>query len=220
MKIICPLCGLVPLHNVTIYNDGLRKQKSSLSPILPTCNVCVSEVEVKSDTRGVKILLLNGTCGSGKSSTAEELVKSHGFAAIDGDNAMRIVESKLGERRVGFESPEFLEEITKEIDILSAVGRKIVISTVVEKEIQQYKNIFESKGMDYRIILLKPSYEVAVKRTQTRTCFTSVTPEVWVRHFYDALNCEGVDVFDNSDLSVEQSAVEILQLAFGRNFSV
>jgi len=211
MKITCLTCGPVPLHSVTIYNDGLRKQKFSLSPILPTCNACGLEVEVKGNTQGVKILLLNGTCGSGKSSTAEELVKSHGFVAIDGDNAMRVVESKLGGRRVGFESPEFLGEISKEIDILSAVGRKIVISTVVEKEIQQYKDIFESKGMDYRIILLKPRYETAVKRTQTRTCFTSVTPEEWVRHFYDALDSDGVDVFDNSDLSVEQSAVEILR---------
>ena len=177
-QITCPTCGPVPLHNVTIYNDGLRKQKFSLSPILPTCNVCASQVEVKGDTRDVKILLLNGTCGSGKSSTAEELVKSHGFVAIDGDNVLRVVEHKLGVRRIDFDSQEVFEEISTQIDIISAIGDKIVLTFVVlPKDLQDYKNLFESKGMNYRIILLKPSYEVAVKRTQTRTCFTSVTPE-------------------------------------------
>ena len=213
-KITCPNCGPVPLHSVTIYNDSLRKQNFSLSPILPTCTVCDSDVEVIGDTRGVKILLLNGTCGSGKSSTAEELVKSHGFVAIDGDNVMRVIEHKLGVRRIDFDSPEVFEEIGKEIDIMAALGNKIVLTYVVmPKDLQKFKDIFERKGMDYRIILLKPSYEIAVKRAQTRTCFTSVTPEEWVRHFYDALDCD--DVFNNSDLTVQQSAVEILQLAFG-----
>jgi len=204
---------------VTIYNKSLRKQTFDISPILPACNICGSEAEVTGNTRGVKILLLNGTCGSGKSSIADELMKFHGFLAIDGDCVRQVQKYKLGpERKWVNNAPEMIEEIGKEIDILSAVGSEIVISTVVEPDdLPKYISLFESKGMDYRIILLKPDYETVVKRTQTRTCFGSITPEYWVRYFYDKLEFDDVETLDNSNLSVEQSAVAILQKC---NFSV
>ena len=183
-----------------------------MSPILPTCNTCGSEAEVTGDTQGVKIILLNGTCGSGKSTTAEELVKSHGYLAIDGDCVLQVVRHRHGMQQVSNNSPEMIDEFGREIDILSAVGRKIVLSTVVEPEdFRKFTDMFESKGLDYRIILLKPNYETAVKRTQTRTCHGSITPEKWVRHFYDKLAFDDADTFDNSALSVEESAIAILQ---------
>ena len=107
-----------------------------------------------------------------------------------------------------------MEEIGKEIDILAAVGRKIVISTIVEpQDLQEYVNMFESKGMEYSIILLKPAYETAVIRTQTRTCFGSVTPEEWVRYFYDRLEFDDMTALDNSGLTVEESAAAVLQMS-------
>ena len=213
-KVTCSVCGDVQLDSVTIYNESLRKQTFEISPILPTCNICGSEVEVLGDTRGVKVLLLNGTCGSGKSSTAKELVRTHGFLALDADCVAQVLKHKLGVQKYNVEvdSPEFLEEIAKEIDILSAVGRKIVVSTVLMPEgLQKYKEIFESRGIDYRYILLKPNYETAVARTQTRTCFGSVTPEEWVKYFYDRLVFDDAYTFDNSSLTVAQSAIAILQ---------
>ena len=212
-KITCPVCGAISLDCVTIYNESLRKQTFDLSPILPTCNACGSEAEVVGETQGVKILLLNGTCGSGKSSTAEELVKHHGYLAIDGDCAWQVVKHKLGVSQLDVDSSELFEEICIEIDILSAIGNKIVLTNVIlSGGIEKYKDIFESKGMDYRIILLKPRYEVAVERTQSRTCLGSITPEKWVRYFYDRQNFDDVDTFDNSDLTVEASAAAILQM--------
>ena len=212
-QITCPKCGDIPLNNVTIYNKTLRKQTFDLSPILPTCNICSAEVDVVGCTQDVKILLLNGTCGAGKSSTAEELVKSHGYLAIDADCVRQVQKHKQGADYVWENnSPEMVAEIGIAIDALSAIGDKIVISTVIEpRDLQKYKHLFESKGVDYRMILLKPPYEVAVKRTQTRTCFGSVTPEEWVRHFYDRLVFDDVEIFDNSDLTVEQSTAAILK---------
>ncbi|MCL1787065.1 MAG: AAA family ATPase [Defluviitaleaceae bacterium] len=213
-KTICPTCGVIPLADVAIYNQALRKQTFALSPILPTCNTCGGEVTVKGNPQGAKILLLNGTCGSGKSATAEELVKSHGYLAIDGDCAWQSALYKLGlsKQALNFDSQEIFDEISAEIDILSAIGRKIVLTHVIlPKDIDKYQRLFESKGMDYRMVLLKPNYETAVKRTQTRTCFGSVTPEEWVRYFYDRLVFDDMEVFDNSDLDVAQSAAAILQ---------
>jgi len=210
---ICPICGKIPICSVTIYNANLRKQTFDILPILPTCNICGSEAEITGCTNGVKVLLLNGTCGSGKSSTAEELVKKHGFHAIDGDCVRQIQKHKLGPGHAWENnSPEMMDEISKEIDILSAMGNKIVISTVVEpQDLHKYRDIFESKGVEYRIVLLKPDYDTAVARTQTRTCHTSITPEYWVKYFYDKLELDDVEMFDNSSLTVEQSAVGILR---------
>ena len=206
----CPKCGTVPLENITVYNETLRKQTFNISPILPTCNTCNSEVEVKGCAQDVKIILLNGTCGSGKSSTAEELVKSHGFLAIDSDCAMQVIKHKLGVKHVDFDSNELFEEICKEIDILSAFGSNIVLSHIVmPADIPKYIRLFKGKGMAYRIILLKPSYKTAVERTKIRTCHSSTTPEEWVQYFYDRLIIDDIEVFDNSDLTVEQATLEI-----------
>ena len=206
----CPTCGPIPPKNIAIYNANLRKQNFSISPILPTCNTCKSEVEIAGRTQGVKIILLNGTCGSGKSSTAEEMVKNHGYLAIDSDCVMQVVKHKLGVTHVAFDSKEMLDEIGKEIDILSAFGDKIVLAhTVMPVDMPKYVSLFEGKGMDYRIILLRPDYETAVRRTQMRTCHRSITEEKWVRYFYDELVFEGMEVFDNTGLTVEQAAREI-----------
>ena len=206
----CPTCGPVSLENITVYNKALRKQSFAISPVLPTCNTCGAEAEVKGCTQGVRILLLNGTCGSGKSATAEELVANHGFMAIDGDCVMQVVKHKYGIQQVAFDSNEMLEEIGQEIDILSAYGRDIVLSHVImPADIDKYKSLFESKGMDYRIILLRPNYETAVQRTKTRTCHRSITPEEWVRYFYDKLVFDNMEVLDNSDMTVAQAAQAI-----------
>lgn len=64
---------------------------------------------------------------------------------------------------------------------------------------------------------MQPKYTSAITRTKTRTCHKSITPEEWVKYFYDELNAfrnqnnEDVIIFDNSDYSVEKSADKILQ---------
>jgi len=211
----CYTRGKIPLDGVTIYNESLRKQTFDISPILPTCNICGSEVDVIGDTCGMKILLLNGTCGAGKSATAEELVKNHGYLAIDMDCVMQVVVHKLGHKPPN-NADEMVTEVATQIDILATIGRKIVICAVVEpKDMHKYVDVFNSKGAEHTIVLLKPRYEVAIRRTQTRTCFANVTPEEWVRYFYDRLMFDDVCTLDNSDMTVEQAAVAILQKTGG-----
>jgi len=209
--VACPICGVVPLVDITIYNIALRKQAFSLSPILPTCNICGSEVQVKGSTGGMKVLLLNGTCGAGKSTTAEELVQNYGYHAIDIDCVMQVLLYKLGYRPPN-NAQEMLDEVSMQMDILAAVTREIVISAVIEPvDLQRYIDIFEAGDVDYRIVLLKPSYDVAVYRTQTCICHTSITPEEWVRYFYDRQIFEAMETIDNSDMTVQETTQLILQ---------
>ena len=81
-----------------------------------------------------------------------------------------------------------------------------------ERDLRQreIRSLFKGKGMDYRIILLRPNYETAVQRTKTRTCHRSVTPEKWVRYFYDGLVFDDIEVLDNSNMTAAQAAQAIM----------
>jgi gluconate kinase len=211
--ITCPQCGNVTMQDVEIYNTGIKKQDFNILPVLPTCKTCNSEIEIRYACDGENIIVLNGTCGSGKSTVASELMKNHGYYAIDGDCAMQSIKHKLGISKVEFNSHEMFDEIAREIDILSAYSRNIVLSQVIlPEDIKQYKRIFSERKMSYHFFLLKPDYDVAVSRCNTRTCHKSITPEYWIKYFYDKLTFTGdVIVIDNTDLSVRQTIDRILE---------
>ena len=111
------------------------------------------------------------------------------------------------------------EEIAKELDVLIGLQKNIVISNVITlKDIDIYRKFFRERELNYKIFLLQPSYTVAVGRSKTRTCHTGITPEEWVKYFYDELSSfieepsEDVIVFDNSTYSLEESMDIILQI--------
>lgn len=87
---------------------------------------------------------------------------------------------------------------------------------------------FSSKGSvntwkTGRVTLLQPNYSSALSRSKTRTCFKGITPEEWVKHFYDELRVleqqknSDVVIFDNSEHSVEESVEAILNIFHENN---
>lgn len=94
------------------------------------------------------------------------------------------------------------------------LGENIVLSHVIlPEDLDKYIAIFESCNMKYAFYLLKPEYETAVERCQSRTCHTSITPEYWIKHFYELLKFEkGVTVVNNTNMSAEETADYILKL--------
>ena len=210
--ITCPNCGEITKDDIQIYNENLRKQSFNMSPILPSCKHCKTDVVVKSKCNGGNIIIINGTSGSGKSTIAE-ILSEKGFLAIDGDCAIQAVRHKKGTKQ--YEWDELISEIVFEIDVLSLFGKNIVISHVVlPEDLNKYIDIFESRNMKYKFFLLKPEYQTAVERCQTRTCHTSITPEYWIKHFYDSLNFDDrVIVVDNTNMTAEETAEYILKIA-------
>jgi len=208
--ITCPNCGELVLSDITIYTESLRKQDFSMLPILPTCIHCGEEVEITHRCNGGNIIVLNGTCGSGKSTIAE-ILADKGFLVIDGDCVIQSVNHKTGIKRVDFN--EMADEIACEIDILSMFGDNFVLSTVIlPEDLDKYIGIFQLRNLKYRLLLLKPDYQTAVERCQTRTCHASVTPEYWTKHFYEMLNFDDrVIVVDNTNLTPEETAAHILK---------
>ena len=209
--ITCPNCGSLTKDDILIYSENLRKQSFSMSPVLPTCKRCAAEVTITHKCGSGNIIVLNGTSGSGKSTIAE-ILSEKGFLAIDGDCAIQVVRYKKGIKQ--YEWEELINEIACEIDILSLLGENIVLSHVIlPEDFDKYIAIFESRNLKYAFYLLKPEYETAVERCQTRTCHTSITPEYWIKHFYELLKFEkGVTVVNNTNMSAEETADYILKL--------
>ena len=107
---------------------------------------------------------------------------------------------------------EIAAEIANEIDILSMFGDDFVVSTVIlPEDLDKYIEIFQSRNLEYRLFLLKPDYRTAVVRCQSRTCHASVTPEYWIRHFYEKLSFDDrVVVVDNTNMTPEETAIHVL----------
>lgn len=78
----CPECGFIPKEEIVLYNKDLKFQNFTTYPILPTCLTCGSEIIFHSGqvhNGDKKIIVLTGTCGSGKTSTGEMLMSKYGF---------------------------------------------------------------------------------------------------------------------------------------------
>ena len=208
--ITCPNCGELEISDITIYSESLRKQDFSMLPVLPACTHCGEEVEITHRCDGGNVIVLNGTCGSGKSTIAEILLKQ-GFLAIDGDCVIQVVKHKKGTTQVDFN--EIAAEIANEIDILSMFGDNFVLSTVIlPEDFDRYIGVFQSRNLKYRLFLLKPEYQTALERCQSRTCHASITPEYWIKYFYEMLNFDDrAIVVDNTNLTPEETVAYILK---------
>ena len=210
--ITCPSCGEIETGDITIYSENLRKQDFGMLPVLPTCTHCGEEVEITHKCEGGNIIVLNGTCGSGKSTIAE-ILAGKGFIVIDGDCVIQSVKHKKQKAQVDFN--EMADEIASEIDILSMFGDNFVLSTVIlPGDLDKYIGIFQSRHLNYRLFCIKPEYQTAVERCRSRTCHASVTPEYWIKHFFEVLNFDdSVIVVDNTNLTPEETAAHILKAA-------
>ena len=209
--LVCPNCGKLSKDQIELYNSNLRKQNFAHTPILPTCKLCHSVVQIFHKCHGGQVIVLTGTCGSGKSTVAEILAQK-GFLAIDGDCAIQSARFKRNGESVDYR--EVLDEIAYEIDVLSLFSQNLVLAVVLHPDdLQKYKEMLRTKNLQYKFILLKPSFQAALERCQTRTCHKSVTPEYWINYFYDLLQYDDeVKIVDNTNMNAEETAEYILKL--------
>lgn len=94
----------------------------------------------------------------------------------------------------------------------------MISDVIIPGDIPKYRDLFQSRGLKYQFFLLHPNYESALSRSKTRTCFSGITPEEWVKYFHDELSVlvlqenNDVVIFDNSEHTVEDSTEIIMRI--------
>ncbi|MHB9108151.1 MAG: AAA family ATPase [Armatimonadota bacterium] len=217
----CPNCGDIAPEQVVVCNERLMSEHIPIPPILPTCAACGAELVCNVDgtvNPEIRVIVLTGTCASGKKTIAQQLARRHGFRIIDGNVVRDVVRHKLGIRNAQFNGDEMIDEITRQIDILSALHQDIVLShVIVPDDLPRYRAIFRQRQLRYRIFVLQPDCTTAIARSKERTCFNGITDEHWIRHFHEQLSVleqqeeTDVIVYDNAGENAEASAERIMQ---------
>jgi hypothetical protein len=122
------------------------------------------------------VLLLTGTCGSGKSTIAT-LLEARGWTRVSEDD---IWPRYFGKDRGAFGSPEHRRKRQVVHEIVFAgiraaldAGRNVVIDATVHESppeaFEEYRAFLGGGPIEWRVRVLHPSVEVAVMRDKTRT---------------------------------------------------
>ncbi len=166
-----------------------------------------------------RVLLLTGTCGSGKSTVAQCLAERHGWVRVSEDEVWRAhFHRRRGEpgsaehrRRRGIVRSEVLSRVRAVV----GAGRDVVVDATVHEatpdSLGDYAQLFERAGLGWSIRVLHPRLDVAVARDAQRADWRAGAAGVaglW-RKFTGRRF--GAEVFlDTSDDTPEESAARVL----------
>jgi shikimate kinase len=162
-----------------------------------------------------EVLLLNGTCGSGKSTIGNILGENYGYEYVDADIILKQIKKR---HSVQFEYNDDIVfmEYGLNINHCWEKEKSTVISSVFTfEDLTRFNKMLDGKYKN-RVVVLIPEVEIAIKRTQERSCFASVIPEYWVRKFHQDMqniydNNQQIEFIDNSLLSIEETVSKVLE---------
>jgi predicted kinase len=166
-----------------------------------------------------RVLLLTGTCGSGKTTVATLLANLAGWTHISEDD---IWHNCFGKDRGRFLSDEHRLKRQKVHEIvlkqlLSSLnsGREVVIDATVHESppeaYEEYQRLFEAHGIEWTIRVLHPRLEVAVARDRGRECWK--VGERGVKELREKFDngVFGTECYvDNSDETAEETMRRLL----------
>jgi predicted kinase len=166
-----------------------------------------------------RVLLLTGTCGSGKTTIATLLAEQAGWTHINEDN---IWHNCFGKNRGQFLSDEHrlkrqrVHNIVLEQLLWSLhSGRDVVIDATVHESppeaYEEYQRMFEAHEIEWSIRVLHPRLEVAMARDARRTCWS--VGEKGVKELREKFNKGMVNAewyVDNSDETAEETLSRLL----------
>lgn len=172
-----------------------------------------------------RVLLLTGTCGSGKSTVARRLAEHDGWARVSEDDVWRArfhrnrgaLGSEEHRRKRGVVRSEVVTQVRRAL----AADRDVVVDATVHEatpdSLGDYVALLEPVHAAWSIRVLHPGLEVAVARDAARPDWSAgaVSVESLWRKFTGARFGRAV-FLDTSEDTPEQSAVRILASLPGR----
>lgn len=127
-----------------------------------------------------KVLVLSGTCGSGKSTVAGILGSRVGWCRVSEDD---IWPRHFGKNRGAFGTTEHRlkrcivhNEVLESLHMAHRQGINVVIDATVHEAppeaLQEYQAIFAREGIEWHLCVLHPRVEVAIARDASRVSGT------------------------------------------------
>lgn len=159
-----------------------------------------------------EILLITGTCASGKTTVGEILSRQYGYKHIDGDQFKRELKKRRGLEKLDWD--EIHEDLISHAIELSTRANVVISHVVLPPNLGVYQAICSNLDALFRFIILMPSRETVYSRNKNRTCWSSPTPKKFIDEFYDsyieAVNALSENVLDNSNQSPLETATQIM----------
>jgi len=208
---LCPNCDELRIEQINLFDPNITEYRHNLKSIHPVCKNCYSELSYQWDgtqQEQGRVLLITGTCASGKSTIAQIAAQQYGFFLIDGDGVRQIVKLKMGLSESDWNADYFHNEILLMIDMLLSLGHDIAIAHVILPEIiPRYRDFLCKRGVNYFFSVLLPNHKILLQRNESRECWT--TEEKWIREFHHpfvGLKSNGdIFVHDNSNETPEET---------------
>ena len=167
-----------------------------------------------------RVIILTGTCGSGKSTVASLIAKS-GWLHISEDDLWK---EKFGKQRGPFGSEEHRkkrQQVHEEVFRILTRGlsdqRSVVIDATVHESppeaFQEYRSWFEAHGIAWSLRVLHPDLDVAIRRDAMRSGWHAGSDRVSDLHakFTGAVFAEGCFI-DTSNDTPEETMLRVLAL--------
>jgi hypothetical protein len=222
----CPACGPLAPGGLRLYQPGAYNLDSLRFG--PWCRVCGARALFEPPPAGASappesprsrgkppsVLLLTGSCASGKTTVSRILAERHGLAQIDGDWVLALRRAELGR---SVDSLEIDADLRRMAHGVTWLGMSAVIAHVVlPGALPGYQLYFDSHRIPWRPVVLLPDRTVLLERATTRETWPRATPAFWIDTFRDALLQGSAELracyYDNGSETPEQTAESIWRM--------
>jgi len=217
----CPACGSLNEDQLELYQPEMFNAHSLRFG--PWCVGCGRRALVTADALDstvarpcqAPLLLISGSCASGKSTVSYLLAQRYGFVQIDGDWILHLRKAELGR------SVEFTEidgEMLAMAAAMTALNKPVVIAQIIlPAQLALYESFCESHSIPWQAAVLMPQEDVLLERNRTRRCWPKTTPEYWVKYFNAELLAASQSFkrwhYDNSRETAEETAERLWRVA-------